>query len=435
MASGEEIRKHLFSLSARGIKYDLDRMRGAAEACGNPQKAYPAFHVAGTNGKGAVCAFLESCLRASGFRTGLFTSPHLVRFEERFMVNGRLVDERVWLEAYGALQPVIERFRLTFFEASALMAFEIFRREKIGWAVFETGLGGRLDATNVVVPAVSVISRVAIDHGEYLGNDIASICSEKLGIVKKGVPLIMADPGDEALKELALRRCAERETSCFFVDRAEADRSSSDSRGSSFKFDGKEYRINLPGEFQADNALLACAALKAAGLSTGNAEAIEKGMAGAWLPGRFQTLSVRERTTVFDVGHNPDAAGVLCRSLREQFKARSICLVLGIMKDKDIAGMMAHYAAAARRIICTAPATERAALPETIKNVVPGTFAGVVTSASTVAIAVEEAFRSHEDIICIAGSFFTVGEAMKYLNIDPYGTIQSIGFQQAGSIL
>ncbi|MBN2189160.1 MAG: bifunctional folylpolyglutamate synthase/dihydrofolate synthase [Chitinispirillaceae bacterium] len=414
------VRRRLFALSARGIKYDLDRMRGAAEACGNPQRAYPCFHVAGTNGKGSVCAFLESCLRAQGFRTGLFTSPHLVGFEERFMVNGRPVDEPVWLDAYGTLQPAIERFRLTFFEASALLSFEIFRREKVAWAVFETGLGGRLDATNVVVPAVSVISRVALDHCEYLGNDLASICSEKLGIVKKGVPLVMAEPGDETLRALVLRYCAEQETSCCFVGTAEAAGRSDGSGGSLFTFDGKEYRISLPGAFQTGNAMLALAALKAAGLSTGNTAAVESGMSAAWLPGRFQTISVRARTTVFDVGHNPDAANAFCRALRERFKAQPACLVLGIMKDKDIAGMTARYAAAARRIICTAPATERAASPETIKNMVPGTFHGEVLASATVALAVEDAFKFPEDIICIAGSFFTVGEAMTYLNVEPY---------------
>jgi dihydrofolate synthase / folylpolyglutamate synthase len=416
----ESVRRCLFGLSARGIKYDLNRIRDAVAACGNPQKTYPGFHVAGTNGKGSVCAYLESCLRASGLRTGLFTSPHLVRFEERFMISGRPVEESVWLEAYGALQPVIERFRLTFFEASALMAFEIFKREKVAWAVFETGLGGRLDATNVVVPAVTVISRIAIDHCEYLGNDLASICSEKLGIVKKKVPLVMADPEDEALRALALRRCAELETSCFFVNTAMAAAGAADSRGSSFEFDGKEYRISLLGEFQTGNALLALSALKAAGVSAGNAAAIEKGLAEAWLPGRFQALFVRGRVTVFDVGHNPDAAGAFCRSFRKQFMTQSVCLVLGIMKDKDIAGMLVSYAAVARRIICTAPATERAASPETIKNLVPDSFNGESSAVPTVALAVDEAFKSPEDIVCVAGSFFTVGEAMTYLNVDPY---------------
>jgi len=420
MERGEEIRQHLFSLSSRGIKYDLDRMLSAVEACGNPQKAYPCFHVAGTNGKGSVCSYLESCLRRCGFKTGLFTSPHLVCFEERFMINGAPVNESLWLTVYRDVQTEIDRFRLTFFEASTLIAFEIFRREKIGWAVFETGLGGRFDATNVVVPAVSVITRVAMDHMEYLGGDLASIAGEKLGIAKRGVPLVMFEPESAVIKAFAVKHCEKTGASCRFVNKAEAAGCVVDADGASFRFDGRNYRINLPGEFQVANALLALAALKAAGTSGMPAAALARGFADARLPGRFQTLFVRNRLTVFDVGHNPDAASALCRSLRERFKKQSICLVLGIMKDKDMAGMMEHYVTVARRIICTAPATERAAAPETLKNMVPGTFNGGLSAVSTVAAAVEEAFESKEDIVCIAGSFFTVGEAMEYLNLDPY---------------
>lgn len=426
----ESVRRHLFSLSARGIKYDLERMNSAAEACGNPQKAYQNFHIAGTNGKGSVCAYLESCLRNSGFKTGLFTSPHLIRFEERFMVNGRPVTESCWLKAYRDLQPVIDRFRLTFFEASALMAFEIFRRSKIEWAVFETGLGGRLDATNVIIPTVSVITRIAMDHMEYLGDDISSIAGEKLGIAKRGIPLVMAEPESAAVRALAVRHCEEIGTPCRFINKAEAADCIIGAEGASFRFDGRYYRINLPGEFQVGNALLALSALKAAGLNGVPPEAIARGISAAWLPGRFQVMTVRDRCTVFDVGHNPDAAAAFCQSLRERFKKQSVCLVLGIMKDKDISGMMAHYAAAARQIICTAPATERAASPETLKKLVPGNFKGVVSAAAIVAEAVEASFKSQEDIVCIAGSFFTVGEAMAYLDIDPCKKTTSIIFKR-----
>jgi dihydrofolate synthase/folylpolyglutamate synthase len=144
-------------------------------------------------------------------------------------------------------------------------------------------------------------------------------------------------------------------------------------------------------------------------------------MAAARLAGRFQALDVRGRTVVFDVGHNPDAADAFCRALRERFRGRPACLVLGIMKDKDVRGMVAHYAARARTIICTAPATERAAAPEAIRDCLPATFKGKVSVAPAVASAVEQAFASPEEIVCVAGSFFTVGEAMKYLRVTPYG--------------
>ena len=168
------------------------------------------------------------------------------------------------------------------------------------------------------------------------------------------------------------------------------------------------------------NALLALSALEAAPAGFNDRRAVARGFENAWLPARFQTLVVRSRNVVFDVGHNPDAVGAFCHSLQSAFKGRSVCCVLGIMKDKDIAGIMEYYAAVARRLICTAPATERAAGPEHLKNHVPDTFEGVCEVAATVASAVETAFKSPEQIICIAGSFFTVGEAMEYLHIDPW---------------
>jgi dihydrofolate synthase/folylpolyglutamate synthase len=298
------------------------------------------------------------------------------------------------------------------------MAFEIFRREKVQWAVFETGLGGRLDATNVVVPAVSVIARIAMDHMDYLGGDVASIAAEKLGIVKRGVPLVMAEPENEGIKDMAVKRCNGIGTSCRFVAGTDAADCRVDPDGASFWWDGRPYHINLQGAYQVCNALLALCALKVAGFN--DYGPVARGCENAVVPGRFQVMTVRGRSVVFDVGHNPDAATAFCRSFRDRFGDVPVCLVLGIMKDKDIAGMMAHYAAVARRIICTAPATERAASPENLKKSVPGAFKGSLLTAATVASGVETAMASPEEIVCIAGSFFTVGEAMAYLNIDPY---------------
>ena len=419
MDRGAEIREHLFSLAGRGVKYDLARMAAAASLCGNPQNACPCFHVAGTNGKGSVCAYLESVLRQCGHRTGLFTSPHLLRFEERFMINGRPIDENVWLEVYRDQQSVIDEFRLTFFEATTLMAFEIFRRRKVAWAVFETGLGGRLDATNVVVPRVAVISRIAMDHMAYLGGDLASIAAEKIGIVKPGIPLVMAEPESSEIRGLAIDKCKKTGTSCRFVARADAEDCVTDATGSSFTYGNMNIRINLRGEYQVVNALLAVNALAEAGINDGGAMA--RGFGRAWLPGRFQAMTIRNRTVVFDVGHNPDAVNALCGELQREFSGKSICFVVGVMKDKDSAAMVPRYAAVARRVIFTAPATERAARPEELRNKLPADFQGECRIAAVVASAIETAFASPEDVICIVGSFFTVGEAMGCLNVDPYG--------------
>ncbi len=424
MERASTIRDHLFSLTTLGIKYDLDRMIAAAAAAGNPQNGYPSLHVAGTNGKGSVCTFLDSALRACGRKTGLFISPHLVRFEERFLIDGSPVGESSWLSAYDSLRPVIDDMQLTFFEATTLMAFEIFKRERVDWAVFETGLGGRLDATNVVTPRVSVIARLAMDHADYLGDDLPSIAGEKLGIVKDRVPLVMARPGEAEVTALAEGICRERRAPLRLVDTGDASGVEIDDHGAAFTFEGRAYRINLPGDYQVGNALLALSALAAAGIDDHNA--IAAGMEKTRLPGRFQVVGVHGRRIVFDVGHNPNAAESFCRALERSFRGgsgrapSSLCIVLGIMKDKDFAGMLPHYARCADRLILTRPATGRAAATADLRRALPSCFTGACLECGSVAGAVDRARDGQEDGIVIAGSFFTVGEAMRHLGIEPY---------------
>ena len=418
MTDEAEIRSHLFGLATRGIKFGLDRMRQAALRCNDPQEGYPCFHVAGTNGKGSVCAYLESALRSCGKKTGLFTSPHLVDFEERFMINGRPAGAARWLGVYHDLRPIVDEMGLTFFEAATLMAFELFKREKVEWAIFETGLGGRLDATNVVVPRVAVISHIAMDHMEYLGHDLVSVAGEKLGIVKKHIPLVMAEPAEGAVRALAEKRCREMGAVCTFAGAREAARQAVDGEGVGFRWEGRSYRVGLQGEYQMENALVALHALKAAGFT--GSECIAAGLARARLPGRFQVVPLRGRTVVFDVGHNPDAAEAFCKALQERFNGKKICFVTGIMKDKDIAGILGHYCIIAERFIFTQPATDRAAKPEELKKNLPGDYKGISYSSSSIASAMEAAFNSPEEIVCIAGSFFTVGEAMEHLGVKPY---------------
>ena len=412
------IRDHLFSLTTLGIKYDLNRIVAAADACGNPQNAYQSVHVAGTNGKGSTSTFCASALARCSFRVGLFMSPHLVRFEERFLIDGKPIDESLWVEVYGDLRPVIDRLQLTFFEASTLIAFELFKRRRVDWAVFETGLGGRLDATNIIVPRVSIVTRLAMDHREYLGETLASVASEKLGIVKPGVPLVMAKPKEQEITLFVERLCRGKETLYRLVNQEEATNVVTCDRGSSFDWEGRRYRINLVGDFQVINALLALNGLKAAGLS--DYAAIAAGLADARLPGRFQILRVRNRTVVFDVGHNPNAAEAFCRAFKNRFGKASLCLVLGIMKDKDIHAMMRHYDGIAKRIICCAPATTRATPAGDLVRHLSGDFPGECQSTETVASAVDIALNGTEEIVCIAGSFFTVGEGMAHLGIEPY---------------
>ncbi|MBN1309074.1 MAG: bifunctional folylpolyglutamate synthase/dihydrofolate synthase [Chitinispirillaceae bacterium] len=406
--SPEKIRQSLFALRTKGIKYDLERIAAAADRAGNPHSAYQSIHVAGTNGKGSTCAYLESVLRAAGVTTGLFTSPHLVAFEERFRVNGEMVAEKEWVDVYHTQRSVIESFNLTFFEATMLIASEIFRRRGVGWAVFETGMGGRLDATNILRPRLCVITRLAMDHREYLGDSLAAIALEKLGIVKQRTPLVIAGQLDPGLLRLVEERCRQEKAPCTVVAQTGASPVESTPQGTAFSCDGIPYTTMLAGRFQIVNALCAIEAIRQSGLAV-DGSTMQKGIAGAFLPARFQRLAVRGRTLVLDVAHNPDATAALCETLQGRFSGRSICLVVGIMADKEYPSMIALYAAIARHIILTRPKTDRAALAETLAARLPEKQR---TVCPDVGEAVETALHRTEEVVCITGSFYTVGEAM-----------------------
>ncbi len=419
MESSSQISQRLFLRTTHGIKLGLDRMREASQRIGNPQNQYPCFHVAGTNGKGSVCAYLESCLRRMGFKTGLFTSPHIVDFEERFIVNGEPVESGAWIAVYREFEPVIDRFELTFFEAATLIAFELFKRENVQWAVFETGMGGRLDATNIVVPRVSVVTRIAMDHMQFLGDTLKSIAREKLGIVKPGVPLVIAEPDEPGIRDLALEWCRCNKAACRFVSRRSAREIERTGNRFSFTYNNLRYSPPLAGDYQIANSLTAIEALAAAGFA--NAPAIAEGIGAAYMPGRFQISNVKGKTVVFDVGHNPDAAAVFAETVLNLFPGKSVCVVAGIMKDKDTAGILSCYCRAASKIVLAKPEGERSADTAALRMGIPDSFAGNVLQIPSVAEAVAAALDSGLDIVCVAGSFFTVGEAMKALGVRPYG--------------
>jgi dihydrofolate synthase/folylpolyglutamate synthase len=253
----EETIARLFSLTARGIKYDLDRMLIAVRRLGNPQSACRSFHVAGTNGKGSTCAFIASILRAHGHRVGLYTSPHIIDFEERFIIDGRPVATEAWMAVYQAIEPAIADLNLTFFEITSIICFELFKRERVDYAVFETGMGGRLDATNVVTPVASVVTSIGIDHAEYLGPDLLSISREKLGIVKPGVPLVMIRSPEETIMRLASETCERLGSLLHVVEERQATGIVEEECRCSFTAAGVRYRLPLAGRFQIVNALAA----------------------------------------------------------------------------------------------------------------------------------------------------------------------------------
>ena len=418
MHTAADIEHHLFSRTTKGIKLGLDRMFAAAEALGNPQNAYQCIHVAGTNGKGSTSAFIESMLREYGFKTGLFTSPHIIAFEERFMINGRPVTSRQWMDVYQTVERPIEELRLTFFEAVTLLAFELFKREKVDWAVFETGMGGRLDSTNIILPKVAAITSIAMDHTNYLGDDLLSIAGEKLGIVKKNVPLVMALPRQQEIAELAQATCKDLDAACFFVSDGDRADSAEQENKTTFYYKNRLFSTSMIGDYQVQNCLVALKTMEV--ITFTDLDKAARGIEKAFVPGRFQVTRIHDRTVVFDVGHNPNAAEHLVKTLKRGFGARSICIVAGIMKDKDIASILKHYCGCACRLVLTQPAIDRAADAAVLAQNVPPEFKHPVEVVPRVNDAVELAFKGREDVICITGSFYTVGEAMNALDFRPY---------------
>jgi dihydrofolate synthase / folylpolyglutamate synthase len=418
MTASEEIAEKLFTRTTQGIKLGLDRVRRAAEMTGNPQHSYASVHVAGTNGKGSTCAYVESALRAHGVKTGLFTSPHLVRFEERFMVDGRPVPGETWVSVYDDIAGIVEKLGLTFFEAVTLIAFELFKREKVEWAVIETGLGGRLDATNIVEPRVAAITSLGLDHMQYLGGDLPSIAREKLGIVKRDVPLVIARPGRPDIREMAERRCAQMNAPCYAVSAADAAHPAAQEDETCFIMDGRRFTTPLLGGYQIQNAMVAIKTVQCAGFN--DAAKTAEGISRTSLPGRFQIIPHEGRVVVFDVGHNPAAAEAFSTALKRRFDGLSVCMVAGIMKDKDVAGVLRQFCASAGRLILTRPAIERAADCETLLRNVPADYHGPRECVPDVNDAVAAALGGTEKVVCVAGSFHTVGEAMKTMGIQPY---------------
>lgn len=414
----DKIKTHLFSLVNKGIKYDLKRINDAAAKCGNAFTSYKSVHVAGTNGKGSTCAYIESVLRHSGFRTGLFISPHILKFEERFQINGKPVKEAQWLEVYIDLQDAIDRFNLTFFEATALIGFELFKRNHVDWAVFETGLGGRLDATNIIRPEVSVITSVSMDHMDLLGNDILSIAREKLGIVKEGVPLIAAWNQDKNVIDLVRRTCSDNGCTCSIVSTDDVSHINIDHDGTSFIKDGRKYKTPLKGSFQVLNVLLAVEALLKAGIK--DQKLIAAGIENTRLPGRFQEFIINGKDVIFDVGHNPDAARVLVNCLKDRFHGKSICIVTGIMKDKDAKGILKRLSEAADCIILTKPDIPRAQSTEILLTSVSENYHSKCLIKESVADAVKTGLQLSQQVLCITGSFHTVSEAFESVGINPY---------------
>jgi len=358
-------------------KFDLGRMRAFADHLGNPQSDYPIIHVAGTKGKGSVAALCASSLRANGYKVGLYTSPHLEDYTERIQVNGHPILERDLVNLVDELRPFLDAgTELTTFEITTAIAMLYFARQGVTAAVFEVGLGGRLDATNVVTPRVAVITSISYDHTAFLGNSLAEIAGEKGGIIKPGIPVVVAPQKEEA--RLVIEKiCQERSSPVLEVGRdlrfALREHSLSgqtfvvwqpedqerldnylEQNGTAGSWSPVTLKIPLLGYHQVENAATAYAALKVAndsGLKISE-DAIARGFAGVHWPGRFEILQ-RMPPVLVDSAHNRDSALKLRLALDDYFPGKPVVLIFGASEDKDIEGMFAELMPRVRQVIAT----------------------------------------------------------------------------------
>src|SRR5580658_9551367 len=415
---------------AAAAKFDLENITILAERLGRPDRAYPSAHIAGTNGKGSTAAFLESMLRRSGFRTGLNTSPHLEKINERIRVNGEEISDQAFAEVFTRIQAMNEellaagklRAHPTYFECVTAMAFEYFASERVDFGVFEVGLGGRLDATNILTPVVSVITRVDFDHESFLGHSLAEIALEKAGILKPGVPLILAEQRPEALEVIRARAtelgCPVIETRAAFRIEKEwtengCSRASVTENRSGWSF---ELSPQLPGKFQIQNSLNAVAAaryLQKRGYRISD-DSIAQGIAETVWPGRLEKLQ-SDPDVYLDGAHNPSAARELATFLEQNLAGRKVWLVFGALRDKavdEIAGVLFPHAA---EVIFTQPLTTRAISVAQLAEITShhaAHFAVIPEPEAALEYALERADAN--DAVVVAGSLYLVGQLRHY---------------------
>jgi dihydrofolate synthase/folylpolyglutamate synthase len=389
----------LYGTQRFGIKLGLENVRRLLGELNVPAPDQRIIHVAGTNGKGSVCAMIDSICRAAGYRTGLFISPHLVTYRERIRVNGEMIAPGDVAAGLTAIRELIEAWdpHPTFFEITTALALDHFRKQQCELIVLETGLGGRLDATNALAPIVSVITPVGFDHEKWLGHTLEAIAGEKAGIIKAQVPVVSARQAAAAEKVIRAR-AAECESPLEFV---------SEPYGAS--------AIALAGEHQRRNAALAIAALHAGDVEVSD-DAIVRGLAKIEWPARFQRWDER---TVIDGAHNPAGAEVLAETWRREFGAERATVILAVLREKNVADICRSLSPIAARFLLPQIRSERALPPnELVAHVAAITPSLPHSTAPSFADSLESA-RAHPERILITGSLHFAGEALTTLQGDP----------------
>jgi dihydrofolate synthase/folylpolyglutamate synthase len=419
----EEAVSYLYSLQKFGIKFGLSKTSNLLKTLGNPHKGQKYIHIAGTNGKGSVAAFIASILKETGLRVGLYTSPHLVRFTERFRINHKEITRE---KAADLIEELRNAFASeeppTFFEATTAMALAYFALENTDISIMEAGMGGRLDATNVITPLVSVITNISMEHQFFLGSRLLDIAGEKAGIIKQEVDVVTGVTQQSVIR-LFESICADKKSRMWRLGKDIRCRTSA----SGLHYSGINRRLNglklgLMGRFQSRNGALALAVierLEEKGFKV-SPQDIREGLKKSIWPGRMQVVA-KNPTIILDGAHNPIAMRALAASIKTGFRFRRMILVIGVMEDKEIGQILRRIVPLSDYVIYTRPVYYRAARPEILLDKgarlgKPGEIVPFLTEALEKA----KDMANPLDLIVITGSLFTVGEAMTYFDPETY---------------
>lgn len=416
----------LFHRNIHLIKLDLEPMRALLDLLGNPHQSFVCVHVAGTNGKGSVCAMLDAILREQGYRTGRYTSPHLVRFNERIQVDGDMVGDGVLLgliddvEQAAAKLPALGHRDVTFFEFTTAIAFLYFQRRDVEIAVIETGMGGRLDATNLITPAVSIITTIGYDHMAYLGDTLEQIAAEKAGIIKPGRPVVIGSIAEAPRAVITARARAVQADLIVAEDRVNVTVRSVAWEGQTLQIASEEcsygsIKTTLPGKHQAANAAIVVAAAETLNSVVGvpvSEAAVKAGMTKARWPARGQLLTDHP-PTVLDGAHNQEAAEALIDWLKKVAGKKPLGLVVGFLADKDPASFMHCFGTKARRVWIVPIHSERAMPVTEVASRL--SFLPHVEVASDIKTGIEKAriwALAEDGVVIITGSLYLAGEVL-----------------------
>lgn len=428
--SYDECLDRIYKLGRFGIKLELDTIQNILRFLNTPHKNYNIVHVAGTNGKGSTSTYVASILQKAGFKTGIYTSPHLVRFNERIAVNGEQIPDEDVVAAYEAVNAVdIGKRKATFFEIATAMAFYHFAKAGVDWAVIETGMGGRFDATNIVTPAVSIITNLSLEHTDYLGSTIPALANEKGGIIKPQTPVVTAVSQPSGIQ--VIRDLAQRQSAPLFRFKKDFSIRKTPKRDT-YTYQGihhvyKNLVKPLPGDHQRENLSLALAACELIFRRNRgkdprydlSQELVEQGLSIARWPGRLER--VRETPLVIlDGAHNLKAAQVLGHYLAKAVAGKKLTLVLGILDDKPHEEMMALLVPLAHRVIITRAKIDRSLETGLLAASAKKFFKGEPLIIEDVGEAVSHAIStcSNQDAVCIAGSLYVAGEAKEKFDLD-----------------